>query len=420
MTDSRNNQGRIAAAVATQDSPLGEAQRAATHASTRLDRAALAAARESFLTAQAAAERHGARALKPIILDDNWQDRSAWDRFIENHAQSRFCHLFDYGEVVRCYGYRPARLAFASEGEIVAVVPASLTRSLFFGCKLVSQPFSEYGGLLVAPSLGPNEIDRIVDLLSDYLRAHSEIRALELHGMHGVAEHQRTPRLTAHNPHHVAILALDQPIDRMWEEIVEYSVRKGVNKAVRNGVEAFEECGDAVIRERFYPLYLRSMKRLGVPPHSLAYFTRCHEFLGERMKIFWATLDGEILAGLLGFTCGQRVNIISIASDAGNWKFSPNDAVHWGFIKWAIESGFRYFDFGSVRYEGQRTYKKKWGAVLEDHAHYLLSSGASTTSHATFNSSSRRMSQMAKLWSNHMPDKLAQRAGPIIRKHLVR
>jgi hypothetical protein len=30
------------------------------------------------------------------------------------------------------------------------------------------------------------------------------------------------------------------------------------------------------------------------------------------------------------------------------------------------------------------------------------------------------MSQLATLWSNHMPDRLAQLAGPVIRKHLVR
>lgn len=30
------------------------------------------------------------------------------------------------------------------------------------------------------------------------------------------------------------------------------------------------------------------------------------------------------------------------------------------------------------------------------------------------------MSRLADIWSNHMPDKLVQLAGPVIRKHLVR
>ncbi|HVA15315.1 MAG TPA: GNAT family N-acetyltransferase [Stellaceae bacterium] len=201
---------------------------------------------------------------------------------------------------------------------------------------------------------------------------------------------------------------------------MQYSVRKSVNKAIAHGVDAFEECSETIIRERFYPLYLRSMKRLGVPPHSLAYFLGCFEFLGDRLKIFWARRDNEILAGLLGFVCGSRVSITSIVSDADGWKFSPNDAIHWAFIKWAAESGFRFFDFGSVRYEGQRTYKKKWGTIFEDHAHYFLSRDPAKVTRSTFSSSSPRMSHLAKLWSNHMPNKIAQLAGPIIRKHLVR
>jgi len=401
MTGTKSSIGGIARIVATPASSFTDEAQAAID-SSRLQPAA----------------PH--QVLKPLTLHDTWQDRSAWDEFVEGHDQSRFCHLFDYGEVVRCYGYRPIRLAFASAGKLVAVLPVSATHSLLFGRKLVSQPFSEYGGLLVDPSLGRGEIDHVYDLLDDYLSRHSKLGVLEMHGNHGIAPHQPRARFVAQNPHHVAILLLDRPLNEIWHNVVQYSVRKGVNKSVAQGVEAVEECSDAIIRERFYPLYLRSMKRLGVPPHSLAYFTRCHEFLGDRMKIFWAKRNNEILAGLLGFACGRRVNIISIVSDAGAWKFAPNDAVHWAFIKWAAASGFRFFDFGSVRYEGQRTYKKKWGTVFEEHAHYFLSPDLAAVSKSTFSSSSPRMGQMAKLWSDHMPDKIAQLAGPVIRKHLVR
>ncbi len=355
-----------------------------------------------------------------IALHDAWPDRAAWDRFVESHDQGRFCHLFDYGEVVGCYGYRPVRLAFVAEGRLVAVLPAALAQSLLFGRKLVSQPFSEYGGLLADPSLDQDEIAQIYDLLDDYLRRQAKIRVLEMHGNHGIAPHLRDARFAAQNPHHVAILALDRPLDALWHDVVQHSVRKGVNKAIAHGVEAFEECSETILRERFFPLYLRSMKRLGVPPHSLAYFLACLEFVGDRLKIFWARRDGEILAGLLGFACGGRVNITNIVSDADAWKFGPNDAIHWAFIKWAVEGGFRFFDFGSVRYEGQRIYKKKWGTVFEDHAHYFLSRDVAAVAGATFSSSSPRMSRLADLWSNHMPDKLAQLAGPMIRKHLVR
>ena len=419
MTGTKSNTRRILRVVATPASSFATEEQAAIGPS-QLNRAVPRTGGYPDARALAPGYRQNALSPRQIALHDTWQDRAAWDAFVESHDQSRFCHLFDYGEVVGCYGYRPLRLAFASEGQLVAVLPASVAESLLFGCKLVSQPFSEYGGLLVDPSLGLEEIDQVYELLDDYLRLHSKIRVLEMHGNHGIAPHQGRTRFAAQNPHHVAVLSLDQSLDVLWHDVVQYSVRKGVNKAIGHGIEAFEECNETILCERFFPLYLRSMKRLGVPPHSLAYFLGCLEFLGDRLKIFWARRDNEFLAGLLGFTCGRRVNITSIVSDADAWKFSPNDAIHWAFIKWAVESGFRFFDFGSVRYEGQRTYKKKWGTAFEDHAHYFLSRDLAKMTGSTFSSSSPRMSQLAKLWSNHMPNKLAQLAGPVIRKHLVR
>ena len=354
-----------------------------------------------------------------ITLNDEFHDREAWDAFVENHDQARFCHLYAYSDVVGCYGYKPVRIALMRNREIVAVLPAAATRSLLFGRKLVSQPFSEYGGLLIAPSLAGFEAAQIYRLLEQYLSTRFGLHELEMHGAHGIPRHLPSGPFVLQNPHHVAVLALDRPADELWSKIVQYSVRKGVNKARAQGVEAFEACNEKILRERFYPLYLKSMKRLGVPPHALSYYMRCLDLFGDRLKIFWASRENEVLAGLLGFVCGGRVNIVNIVSTPEAWKFAPNDLIHWKFIKWASEAGFRHFDFGSVRYEGQRTYKKKWGVVFEDHGYFMLSTDAAETPR-TFDSSSRGMANLAKIWSDYVPEKVAEFTGPFIRKQLVR
>lgn len=348
------------------------------------------------------------------------EDRSAWNAFVLGHAEARFCHLFEYGDVVACYGYRPIRLAFRKNGSIVAVLPAAAARSLFFGRKLVSQPFSEYGGLLVDPVLGVAETRDIARLLDGYFQANGRFRVLEMHGNRGVPAEIRDELFVPQNRHHTAILALTKPADEIWKQVVDYSVRKGVNKARKEGLTAIEECSETVLRDRFYPLYLKSMKRLGVPPHSLAYYLRCHEHFGDAMKIFWAVRDGRFLAGLLGFTCGSRVNIVNTVSEPEAWKYSPNDLIHWEFIRWACENGFRYFDFGSVRYDGQRTFKKKWGTIFEDYAYYVICRDAVQEANATFSSSSASMTRLSKIWSAYVPDAIARAAGPFARKHLIR
>jgi CelD/BcsL family acetyltransferase involved in cellulose biosynthesis len=355
-----------------------------------------------------------------IILNDDWSDRASWDAFVEAHDQGRFCHLYGYGDVVACYGgYKPVRLAFLKGRTIVAVLPATAVRSLFFGRKLVSQPFSEYGGLLIEPTLSAADADTIYALVSDYLKRHLSLRAVELHGDHGIPPQFRPGPFEPRNPHEVAVLSLDGDTDTLFQKTVQYSVRKGVNKARANGVDAFEACDLRIIHERFYPLYLKSMKRLGVPPHAIAYYIRSQEILGDRLKIFWASREKEILAGLLGFVCGSRVNIVNIVSTPESWKYAPNDLIHWAFIKWAAECGFKYFDFGSVRYEGQRTYKKKWGATFAPHGYHLLSREAAKKP-ATFSSSAPALVSLSKMWSEYVPERLAQFAGPFIRQQLVR
>ncbi len=355
-----------------------------------------------------------------FTLVDDWADQLAWDRFVEDHDQGRFCHLFAYGDVVSCYGYRPVRIAFLKNRTLVAVLPAAVVRSWFFGHKLVSQPFSEYGGLLAHPSLDSNDLAEIYALLEHHLDKGMSVRTLEMHGAHGVPAQFRPGPFQFQNPHHVAVLALDRPADDLWQKVVQYSVRKGVNKARANGVTAYEACDPRIVRERFYPLYLKSMKRLGVPPHKLAYYLRCAELFGNKLKIFWAEREGECLAGLLGFTAGGRVNIVNIVSTRDSWQYAPNDLIHWEFIKWASVAGFRHFDFGSVRYDGQRTYKKKWGVTFEDHGYYLLSPRATKTAPKAFSSSAPALVSLSKVWSNYVPEWVAEFTGPLIRQHLVR
>ena len=101
------------------------------------------------------------------------------------------------------------------------------------------------------------------------------------------------------------------------------------------------------------------------------------------------------------------------------WELRPNDLIHWEYIQWAHRQGFQRFDFGSIRYEGQLHYKKKWGCTIADHAYYYVrvdhAAGAET-----FDSSSPRMKRMSELWAKHMPPAAARMLGPAIRKNLIR
>jgi CelD/BcsL family acetyltransferase involved in cellulose biosynthesis len=350
-----------------------------------------------------------------IVLRDDWEDQAAWDHFAERHGEARFCHLFAYATALECYGYVPRNLCFLKDREIVGVLPAAQINTMFSGRKLVSQPFSEYGGLLADPQLSGDDIAEIFSLAVAYSKESLNIKTIEIHGNHGVPDVWQKNLTVQSVPLHIAVLPLDRPVDDIWKKVINYSARKAINQARGHGLEVVFECNETIIAEQFYPLYLSTMKRLGAPPHKLSYFLHCCRAFGDKMIIGWAKRGGEIVAGLLGFSCGNRVSIISTVSDRRNWHLRPNDLLHWEFIKMAAETSHAVFDFGSVRYQGQRDFKKKWGCEFVEHENYFVGPGR-----AGVDSSSKSMQRMAALWARYMPSRLAQEVGPIIRRQLAR
>jgi serine/alanine adding enzyme len=353
---------------------------------------------------------------------EHFGDSRQWDEYVEGHVQGRFCHLSAYGCLEEVYGYTPRYLTFRKDGRVAGVLPLFEVRSLFLGQRLVSQPFSEYGGLLLNDNLSLDEVREIMARLREFTRSRG-IRSLEMHGRQGVIGNvDWKPHLIRGNVQSCGWLPLDRPLDEIWANVITYQVRKGVQKAQRNNLTVVEQSDPDTLLRDFYPLYLRSMARLGAPPHSFRYFLRCKTAYGGKMRIFWARHGGTPIAGLLGFACGKRINIINIVSDERFWELRPNDLVHWEYIKWAHQAGYKYFDFGSIRYGGQLHYKKKWGCTIEDHAYYFLvaSGPANDSAVGTFDSSSKAMKLSSSIWSRFVPHQAKRLIGPSLRKHLIR
>ena len=354
-----------------------------------------------------------------IRVEEEFSDARRWDQFVESHPESRFCHLYGYRCLKQVYGYRPRYFAFLKGEQIVAVLPAFEARSLFLGRRLVSQPFCEYGGLLLNPAADVADLEEIFGHLRQFLTERG-ISGLELHGRQGIHLPGCERFLTRCNTEHCAYLPLEGSLEEIWSNVVTYQVRKAVQKAERCGLTTEERSDPEVITRDFYPSYLGAMARLGVPPHSLDYYLRCQAAFGDRMRIFWAIHKGRPIAGLLGFSCGRRVSILNIVSDERFWELRPNDLVHWAYIRWAHTAGFKVFDFGSVRYEGQLRYKQKWGCTIDDHGYFFLSAAENSSKTGTFDSSSPTMQRFSKLWSRYMPGPVGRFIGPFVRKHLVR
>jgi hypothetical protein len=257
-----------------------------------------------------------------------------------------------------------------------AVFPSFFHRSILYGRRLVSQPFSEYGGLLFGPSLPTSRkreilagFPQVADRSRDFGRFdYIELRCFTDHAGLGKDIFQEE-RL-----YDYGLLPLIKNLS-LWDT-VDYSVKKNIRQARSHNLQVKTANSEEDVKSVFYPLHLRSLRRLGSPPHPLAYFVALQKNLGRQLRILAAFVNGLPIAALLGWEVGESVHITDIVSDEAYFHLRAVDLLHFEFISLAIAGRYRCFDFGPLRYPGQRQYKLKWGPELHDYSYFFYPAGS--------------------------------------------
>lgn len=351
------------------------------------------------------------------ILELNDINSGEWNSLVLFHPETRFYQMLEYKYILEeVFNYKSFYLLFRQDGVTIGLLPLFLVKTLLFN-KIVSIPFSEYGGII---SNFPDKLNfpLIYSYLNDLLEKY-RADYVEINGGLGLPNGVVNQRFQSLPFYHYAELELTSE-DELWR-FFDSQVKKAINKANRSGVEAFQDNGDTAIRKYFYPLFLKSMHRHGSPSLSLKYFLTCSKYFKDKMKIFFAKDSHRVIAALLGYVSGKRTYIQLIVSDESAHDKRPVDFLHWEFIKWAVNNGVRYFDFGPVRYEGQRRYKLKWGCVLKDYSFFYF---------YPFNSTSNKLPQpltplspkikIFKIMWGLLAPPLKNKIGPWIRWNLAK
>jgi CelD/BcsL family acetyltransferase involved in cellulose biosynthesis len=342
----------------------------------------------------------------------------AWDAFVAAQPGGRMVHLTGYRSAVAAtYGLEPFYRIYRKGGEIRAVFPGFFHASRVYGRKILSQPFSEYGGLLLGASVPEAERAAIlVEFATTARRAlrikrfdHLEMRSplslssAEAGRFHSVPLFKRAVRRL-------------EVAEVMWKGL-DPKDRNIVQKARSYGLTFAEEPGADPLRGAFYPLYLATMKRLGSPPHPLSYFHRLSSGLARAMKVFLVRFRGRPVAALVAWAVGTTVHVTDMCSDAAAFFLKPNDFAVWEFMRWARERGCETFDFGPVRYRGQEVFKKKWRMELRDYG-YVYVTDAPDRIRDTFSGGGGLMAAAPEIWKAVMPVGLTRLAGKYLRREV--
>ena len=255
-------------------------------------------------------------------------------------------------------------LEIKNQGRLVGVFPSVLVKRQ--QQILLSQPFVEYGGPLCSHFTRKDYMS-----LGEALLEAARVRNCEsvlIRGGVGAENLSAFKHCSRTVLQHYGELHLERTKEDIWQHHLSQKARNAVRSASKSGLRCEIHRGANAVQPPFYHLYLRSMKRLSVPPHSPRFFEALAAHLSERLVSCWVYQGQEPLAVILGGITARRLHCIILASDERAWPLHPNDLIHWNLIEWAFDQGIERLDLGSASSTKQLDFKRKWGAEMHDYA----------------------------------------------------
>ncbi|MFD3932374.1 lipid II:glycine glycyltransferase FemX [Streptomyces sp. NPDC058614] len=135
-------------------------------------------------------------------------------------------------------------------------------------------------------------------------------------------------------------------------------IHQGLNQQWRRNIKKAEKAGVKVVRggyddlPAFYELYAETAGRDRFIPRPLPYFQRMWTALTaedpDRMRLYLAHHDGDILAAATMLTVGGHVWYSYGASTSRKREVQPNNAIQWRMMSDAHELGASVYDFRGI------------------------------------------------------------------------
>jgi len=326
--------------------------------------------------------------------------------FVESCDMASVYHLTDWCALIQeVFGHRcEYYMALSQEDEVLGVLPVVRLKSRLFGDFKVSMPYFNYGGAVA-------KNDDIEALLMD-----SVIRTSENTSVQHVEFRDTKPRnnLTTVRTDKVAmLLTLPESEEILWKDLGPKR-RAQIKRPLREGVEVRH--GGSELLNDFYRVFANNMRDLGTPVYSKHFFSAILRYFPSYTHIIVVYHRGNPVgcAFLLGFRGRLEIPWASTLREVNTMGI--NMFMYWEVLKYAIQQGYKTFDFGRSSVDsGTYRFKKQWGAEPQQlYWHYWLNQGQSIPG---LTPSNPKYKLAIKLWQQ-LPLFVANTVGPFIVKNL--
>jgi serine/alanine adding enzyme len=342
---------------------------------------------------------------------DNQQQMEQWDHYVKTHPGGSPFHMSAWIRVIHeTYSLQPLLYVLQdTTGSISGIAPFIITKSPFLRTRLISLPFSDYGGPLCSDST------RLATFLDSILKKHEkqtqyfEIRS-NLDSTEGLYPH-------GHYKRHVLHLSSEPQgtLKKIEKRTIQYSIRK----AQREGVTVTDESNHRGVEE-FFRLNKLTRRKHGLPYQPMIFFDKLFEHIISKGdgRIMLAASDLTVIAGALFLMFNDCIYYKYNASDPDYLtKKTPNHLLTWQAIEQGCLEGYRFFDFGrtSIHNEGLLRYKEMWGADSMDLTYFFFPDVKLAKTQEDDSSFYRLAS---KVWCS-LPDAAADWLSPRIYRYLA-
>jgi len=283
------------------------------------------------------------------------QDRARYDDFVARFETGDLLQSFEWGDLKSRGGWRPVRVYAQENGGIVAA--ASLLR----------RAIPKTGRCIMYAPRGPVLDTRNADLVKEfcgYIRQVAQRhRAIlvKIDPPVPIDDIESAANLRAAGFRHVTLegfggtqptavmqLDLDKSLDDLLASF-KPKWRYNIRLAEKKGVTVRMDC-DRSDLPAFYVLLKETCKRDGFLVRSLSYFEDMWDCLAPAgfLRLVLTYHEGIPVAGAIAFLFGDKAMYTYGASSNEHRNVMPNHLMQWTMIRWAKESGCKWYDFRGV------------------------------------------------------------------------
>ena len=297
---------------------------------------------------------------------------SAWDNFVSSANNGTLFHTRRFLNYHHEGRFNDHSLEFYKKGKLVGVFPAALIES-GDQRQLVSHPGASVGSFVVPEDLAFADALEMVEQLVDYSKREN---------LDGIKLTQPPTIYSKRLSHYIdfalqkngflyakreisSILFLEKSIDENLSKF-KSTHRTAVRKAEKSGVVVKET-------DDFASFYEILKKNLSIrhdvkPTHSLDELLHLKELFPDKINLFGAYIEGEMVAGVVNFIATENVVLaFYISHDEDFQEVRPINLLFYKIFEWAIQKKYNVFDFGifTVNEEpnmGLARFKENFGA----------------------------------------------------------